>query len=267
MTDTHTHLYMPEYGSDTDLGAAEPVGSGAVRRAVAQGVDRMIFPAVDAATAAAMADLHRHFKDNTYVALGLHPTEVSAAWRDHLELILETGSDLKPVAIGEIGMDLYWDSSHCDLQMQAFEYQCRMAVDRNLPVIIHCREGLDQTLEVLEGLRSSCGVPSGVFHSFGGTSADVERIRNLGDFYFGINGVVTFKNSRLPDTLGDITPERILLETDSPYLSPAPFRGKRNESGRLPLIAARIADVFGMELPRIVAVTDLNADRLFGLNV
>ncbi len=166
------------------------------------------------------------------------------------------------MGVGEIGIDLYCcDRSHRREQMDAFEAQCRMALDRDLPIVIHCRDGLDETLEVLEGLPS---VPQGVFHCFGGTRADVERIRMVGDFYFGINGIVTFKNTCLRETLPAIGLDRILLETDAPYLAPVPFRGKRNESMHIPLIASQIAQTLAVPLEKVAAVTSASAEKLFG---
>ncbi len=196
------------------------------------------------------------------MAMGLHPTEVKEDWRDVLSEIGDIlGDGRKYVAVGEIGVDLYWDKTFVDAQMQVFEKQVNDAVRLGLPVIIHCREGLDQTLEVLRGIRDV----RAVFHSFGGTERDVEAIRKTGDFYFGINGVVTFKNSGLREVLPAIGIDRILLETDSPYLSPVPYRGKRNESARIPLIAGHIASLLDMEVDTVADVTTANAEAMFDI--
>ena len=251
--DTHTHLYLPEFdGENPD----------AVTRAIEAGVDRMIFPNVDLSSVGPLSGLASRYPGNVYMAMGLHPTEVKEYWRDVLSEIGDIlGDGRKYVAVGEIGVDLYWDKTFVDAQMQVFEKQVNDAVRLGLPVIIHCREGLDQTLEVLRGIRDV----RAVFHSFGGTERDVEAIRKTGDFYFGINGVVTFKNSGLREVLPAIGIDRILLETDSPYLSPVPYRGKRNESARIPLIAGHIASLLDMEVDTVADVTTANAEAMFDI--
>ncbi|MDE6038804.1 MAG: TatD family hydrolase, partial [Paramuribaculum sp.] len=213
LIDTHTHLYLPEF--DIDGG-----GEAAVRRALDAGVEHMIFPNVDLTSIEPMRLLHAKFPESTSMAMGLHPTEVGESWRDDLAQVEEELRSHRHdyVAVGEIGIDLYWDKTFAEQQMQVLERQMQWAQEMNLPVIIHCREGLDQTLEVLQGFGSS----RGVMHSFGGTPEDVERIRSVVDYHFGINGIVTFKNSKLRDSLPAITLDRLLLETDSPYLAPVP---------------------------------------------
>lgn len=255
MIDTHTHLYLPEF--ETEGG-----GEAAVRRALAVGVDKMVFPNVDLSTIEPMEALAAEFPENISCAMGLHPTEVGAEYEDALaEIEKKLGDGSRYVAVGEVGIDLYWDTAFREQQMRAFDAQAAMASRVGLSLIIHCREGLDEVLEVLEGHPD---VPA-VFHSFGGDAADVERIRRQGDYYFGINGIVTFKNSRLREVLPVIGADRILLETDSPYLAPVPHRGKRNESSFLPHIAAHIAQHMGQPLDAIADVTSENAKRLFAL--
>lgn len=254
--DTHTHLYLPEF-NDGDL-----TGKDAVTRAVEAGVDRMIFPNVDQETVEPMLSLAAQFPENISVAMGLHPTEVADDWRDvlsQIESYFQPGS--KYVAVGEIGIDLYWEKKYIDQQMQVFERQVSKAIDLGLPVIIHCRDGLSQTLEVLQGFKNI----KGVFHSFGGDCSDVEAIRRVGDFYFGINGIVTFKNSNLRNVLPAIELERILLETDSPYLAPVPNRGKRNESAYIPVIAEHVASSLGVDIGYVADLTTKNAEMLFGV--
>ena len=199
MIDTHTHLYLPDFAADTPAGAQPMQGCcDAVDRAVAAGVEKMILPCVDRSSVDPMRELHRLRPDVTALAMGLHPTEVRDGWPDELAYLMGVLSDGNPYcAVGEIGIDLYWDRTFEDAQMQVFDRQLDVAARAGLPVIIHCREALDQTLEVLS---DHPGVPA-VFHSFGGTVADVDRIRALGDYYFGINGIVTFKNSGLRDVL------------------------------------------------------------------
>lgn len=252
--DTHTHLYLPEFESP----------EAAVERAVDAGVGHMVFPNVDVGTIAPMLALHERFPVNTSVAMGLHPTEVDDAWAADLariESALDSRNDF--VAIGEIGIDLYWDKTYRKQQREVFARQVEWATARDLPVIIHCRDGLDDVLDVL----SSAGrVPRGVFHSFGGNAEDVGRIRRIGDFYFGINGIVTFKNSRLREVLPVIGADRLLLETDAPYLAPVPHRGKRNESAFIVHTAAYVADTLGVSLDEIADITTANACALFNLN-
>ena len=254
--DTHTHLYLEDFGNG---------GADVVRRAIDAGVHHMIFPNVDLSTVTPMKALASKFPNHTSMAMGLHPTEVNESWKQSLEVINEYISDgSEYVAIGEIGMDLYWDKTFRTEQMQAFERQVQTAIDLDLPVIIHCREALDETLEVLSGFQGKR--PRGVFHSFGGTRDDIEKIRDrAGDFYFGINGVVTFKNCAVRDSLATIGMERLLLETDSPYLAPVPHRGKRNESAFITHTAAYIAQHLDIPVERVAEATSRNAVRLFKL--
>ncbi len=253
--DTHTHLYLPEFQDPEQ----------AVKRALDAGVGHLVLPNVDLTTLDAMFDLHKLFPDRTSVAVGLHPTEITDNYLADLALINDAFDQFPDaVAVGEIGMDLYWDKTWREEQMDAFRIQCLWALERKLPIIIHCRDGLDEVLEVLSALPK---VPAGVFHSFGGSVEDVDRIRKVGDFYFGINGIVTFKNSRLRDTLPHIGLERILLETDSPYLAPVPHRGKRNESAFIVHTAAYIASIMGVGIEDLERVTTENAINLFGLNI
>ncbi|MBD5320384.1 MAG: TatD family hydrolase [Bacteroides sp.] len=256
LIDTHTHLYLPEF--DIDGG-----GEAAVRRALDAGVEHMIFPNVDLTSIEPMRLLHAKFPESTSMAMGLHPTEVGESWRDDLAQVEEELRSHRHdyVAVGEIGIDLYWDKTFAEQQMQVLERQMQWAQEMNLPVIIHCREGLDQTLEVLQGFGSS----RGVMHSFGGTPEDVERIRSVVDYHFGINGIVTFKNSKLRDTLPAITLDRLLLETDSPYLAPVPHRGKRNESAYIVATASVVAQALGVAPQDVAAATSANARGLFGI--
>ena len=251
--DTHTHLYLEEF---------QPAPHDVVKRAILAGVEYMIFPNVDLTTIEGMKHLHYQFPQNTYMAMGLHPTEIKESWQIDLEEVkyeFDNNKD-KYIAIGEVGIDLYWDKTFRNEQMDALEQQFLWAINADLPVIIHCREGLDEILEVLDGLTIK---PKGVFHSFGGTINDIERIRQRGDFYFGINGIVTFKNSKLRETLPSIGINRILLETDSPYLAPVPHRGKCNESAFIIHTAAHIAQHLSIPLNEIASTTSANAKLLF----
>ena len=254
--DTHTHLNDSVY---------ENGGEEIVRKALAAGVVMMILPGTSLSELTSMKALAARFPDNVRMFAGLHPTELTDNPHAALEIIrqeLDTPG-LPYVGVGEIGIDLHEDKAHRDIQMECFDIQCRMALERNLPINIHCRDGLDETLEVLQGLPD---MPRGAFHCFGGTAADVERIRKTGDFYFGINGIVTFKNSGLRETLPLIGLDRIILETDSPYLAPVPYRGKLNDSSYIPLIAATIASTLGIGIERVAEATTDSAKLLYGGN-
>ena len=253
--DTHTHLYLDEFA---------PTPQDAVQRAIDAGVTKMIFPNVDLSTINPMKELSSSFTLNTYMTMGLHPTEIKETWVEDLAKTKEEFDKHidKYIAIGEVGIDLYWDKTFRSEQMQALEQQFQWAIDANIPVIIHCREGLNEILEVLDSMTEK---PIGVFHSFGGTVDDVEQIRKRGDFYFGINGIVTFKNSKLREILPHIGIDRILLETDAPYLAPVPHRGKRNESAYLIHTAAYIAQHLSLTTEQVAQKTSYNAHQLFGI--
>lgn len=255
MTDTHTHLYLEDF---------EDGGHSAVEAAFAAGVDRLIFPNVDLSTARPLISLHESYPASTFIAAGLHPTEVDSNWRKHLSDVWEMFRDKKLTAIGEIGMDLYWDKTYRQEQMDCFASQLAIAADLRLPVIIHCREALDETLEVVATRKpENCAL---IFHSFTGNKSDAERIMQIENSYFGINGVVTFKNATaLREAVEAIPVERLLLETDSPYLAPVPKRGKRNESSFLPFTASAVAAIKRMSPEEIEHITDANADKAFGL--
>lgn len=276
MIDSHTHLYCSEFlteerprhpkkGVILPPPAATPCGGeDAVRRAIDVGVTEMIFPANAIDEIEPMKALAAKFPGQVHMAMGVHPTELTDNPDAAVDTITQELDDNPGsyCAVGEIGIDLYWDSSTRSAQMKAFDSQCRLALRHNLPIIIHCRNGLDETLEVLGSLPE---VPRGVFHSFGGTADDVESIRRTGDFYFGINGILTFKNSDLRQVLPVIGIDRILLETDSPYLAPVPYRGRRNESAYLPAVAAAVADTFGISLADVDRITTANTRTLFRL--
>jgi len=253
--DTHTHLYLEEFDGDE---------TSAVDRAIQAGVSRMMLPNVDLGTVDRLVRLHGRYPDNTIMAMGLHPTEIGENMTEDLskikDLLYSSPDDYK--AVGEVGIDLYWDKTFREGQIAAFREQAEWALELDKPLIIHCREGLDDTLDVLSGFSHK---PKAVFHSFGGSIEDVERIRAVGDFYFGINGIVTFKNSKLKDTLKAIPTDRLVLETDSPYLAPVPYRGKRNESAYIVKTAEAVAGFLGMDVEELAAITVRNAEKLFDL--
>lgn len=255
MIDTHTHLYTAEFSEDSD---------SAINRAIAAGVDLMIFPNIDVDSMAPMLSLHRRNPIRTRVAIGLHPTEVRTTWRSDLEKIMQASEDISPVAIGEVGIDLYWDKTLRSEQRDAFAAQIEIAKERQLPIIIHCREALDDILDVIRGIEAP--LPKMVFHSFTGSAADVAKIRSVVDPMFGINGVVTFKNARdLQEAIPAIGLERIMLETDSPYLAPVPKRGTRNESAYLPYVLGKVAELLHLDPKAVEEATDRNASSFFNI--
>lgn len=256
LIDTHTHLSDDAYPDG---------GEEAVRKALSAGVSMMILPGTRLGDLQGMKELAAKFPENIRMFAGLHPTELT----DNPDEALATVRRelLTPghcyVGVGEIGIDLYEEGADLDKQQRAFEQQCLMALEFDLPINIHCRDGLDQTLEVLKGLPR---VPEGAFHCFGGSAEDVEKIRAVADFHFGINGIVTFKNSGLRETLPAIGLDRIVLETDAPYLAPAPYRGRLNDSSYLPLIVTSIADTLGVSVEEAARTTTATARRLYNLN-
>ncbi len=254
MTDTHTHLYMAEFEGEREA---------AVRRAIDAGVMMMIFPAVSPASDAEMIALAGKFPRNTRFCAGIHPTELGDSWRSDLNSVEKLLCDPRVVAIGETGIDLHWDNSNIEIQKEAFARQLAWAVQYNLPLIIHCRDGVEETLEVIGNHNGE--LPVMIFHSFTSGIEDVRRIREVCDPYFGINGVVTFKNAEaLREAIPEIGIDRIVLETDSPYLSPVPYRGTRNESCHIPLICNKVAETLEISMEETERITDRNAAQIFG---
>lgn len=252
MVDTHTHLYFPEFNEDI---------SQIMNLAGKEGVKHFILPNVDEASLPVMKDFHDRFPDITSMAIGLHPTEVNDDWERVLRSFEEEFAKEKYVAIGEVGIDLYWDKSMINAQKEVFEHQLRFAQETGVPVIIHSRDALEETLEVIEKVMPT--VPL-IFHSFTGNPGNVERIRQVCDPYFGINGVVTYKNApELREALNTIGLNKILLETDSPYLSPVPKRGKRNDSSNLKFIRDKISEVIGILPEEVENTTDNNVSSIF----
>lgn len=254
MIDTHTHIYFEDFdGENPDV----------VTRGLQAGVSHFILPNVDDSSLPLMKNLHKNYPEITSMAIGLHPTEVNPEWR---EIIYRMEEDLAIntfVAIGEVGIDLYWDKSLYELQHQAFELQLEIAKSANLPVIIHSRNAIKETLKAISNVSPS--VPL-IFHSFTGNLSDVRMIREVCNPYFGINGVITYKNAaELREALKEISLDRILLETDSPYLTPVPHRGKRNESSLLHFIRDKVADSLEVSSQQVESITDSNARKVFNL--
>lgn len=258
LIDTHTHLYVTD---------AFPDGGGsAVERALEAGVGMMIFPAISLREAEAQISLHHRYPDCTRVAHGLHPTELNPSdWRCETDDIFARFADEGSVAVGEIGVDLYWDSTHASEQMDAFGYQLDLAARAGLPVIVHSRNALEETLQVARIMGADC--PRLLFHSFTyGAEEAAKVIDALPDAMFGFNGVITFRNAdEVRAGAACVGIDRIVSETDSPYLSPVPFRGKTNESSRLPLIVEGIARATGTELQLAEEKLAANASSFFRL--
>jgi TatD DNase family protein len=252
LTDTHSHIYLPEFGEDR---------AEVVNRAKAAGVSHIVLPNVDKETLEPMWALEATNPGYFSATIGLHPTSVDAEYAHELQWVKSELERRPYCAIGEVGIDLYWDKTFRLEQINAFERQLQWALDYDLPVIIHQRDAFEETFACVE--KFNCAQLRGIFHSFGGTSEEAHRILSLGDFYLGINGVVTFKNSKLSNVLEQIPPENLVLETDAPYLTPAPYRGKRNESAYVLLVAQKLAEIYQRPVNEIVEISGKNAAILF----
>lgn len=255
MIDTHTHLYSTEFDSDrTEM----------IERAISKGVSHFYLPAIDSETHEKMLNLESEFPENITAMMGLHPCSVKPeSWEKELEIVKTYLDKRDFVAIGEIGIDLYWDQSTLDIQVKAFEFQIDWAIEKDIPIVIHTRNSFDEVFEVLE--RKKHPKLRGIFHCFSGDLAQAKHAISL-QFLLGIGGVVTFKNGKIDQFLKEIPLENIVLETDSPYLAPVPFRGKRNESSYVNLVAEKLVDIYGVDFSEIDRITTENARRVFGLN-
>ena len=252
MIDTHTHLYSEEFSSDRDE---------MIQRAVTTGVTKFYLPAIDSSTHANMLALEDQYPDKVIAMMGLHPCSVKAeTWKKELALVEDYLSKKNFAAIGEIGIDLYWDKTTLDIQIKAFERQIDWAVERDLPIVIHTRESFDEVFAVLE--RKQHPKLRGIFHCFSGNLDQAKRAIDL-NFILGIGGVVTFKNGKIDQFLHEIPLDKIVLETDSPYLAPVPHRGKRNESAYIGLVAGKLVDIYGKSFAEIDKITTENAERIF----
>ena len=252
MIDTHSHIYSEDFDADR---------SEVIRRAQEAGVTKIIMPNVDSESLPGMLETERMFPDVCLAAIGLHPTSVKENYLDELALVKSELERRKYMAIGEIGIDLYWDKTFYTEQVFALQTQVQWALDSNLPVIIHVRDSHKETIEALQPFKNK-GL-RGVFHCFTGNSKEAEEIAELGDFMLGIGGVVTFKNSGLAGNLKDIPLTKLVLETDTPYLAPVPFRGKRNEPSYTALVRDKLAEVYQVSAEEIDEITTRNAEKLF----
>lgn len=252
LIDTHAHLFADVFQNDLEE---------VVSRARAAGVERVLLPNIDETTIDDLQAAVRRYPDFFLPMMGLHPTSVTSEWEKQLLSIYQEIKRHPYIAVGEIGMDLYWDRSLQDAQMNAFEEQLRWSIEMDLPVAVHFRNA---TAEVVTSIkRVGEKALRGVFHSFGGSKEELEALLQLKNFHVGINGVVTYRNGGLAETLIHCPKESIVLETDSPWLTPAPRRGKRNEPANLSYILKKLAEIWGETEEEVAAQTSRNATRLF----
>ncbi|RZL38380.1 MAG: TatD family deoxyribonuclease [Pedobacter sp.] len=253
LTDTHTHLY---YETDTEK------QNLLVERCFAFDVKRLFLPNVDVKSIAMIDQLVAKYPENCFAMAGLHPCDVKEDYEQQLAVIYNSIADRKIYAIGEIGIDLYWDKSTLGIQQDAFKKQIAWAKELSLPIVIHCREAFDEVFEVLDSEKDER--LRGIFHCFTGDIVQAKRAIDL-NFYLGIGGVVTYKKAGLDLVLADIPLNNIVLETDSPYLAPVPYRGKPNESSYLIHIAQKVADIYSLSLEEVAEVTTENSKKVFGV--
>ncbi|RZK58746.1 MAG: TatD family deoxyribonuclease [Pedobacter sp.] len=253
LTDTHTHLYY-----ETDLEKQELL----MDRCFAFDVKRLFLPNVDVKSIEMIDNLVAKYPENCFAMAGLHPCDVKDDYLTQLPLIYDSIANRKIYAIGEIGIDLYWDKTTLAIQQDAFKQQINWAKELGLPIVIHCREAFDETFEVLDEMKDE--KLRGIFHCFTGNLEQAKRAIDLG-FYLGIGGVVTYKKAGLDVVLENVSLKDIVLETDSPYLAPVPFRGKPNESSYLIHIAQKVADIYKVSLDEVAEVTTENSRRIFGV--
>ena len=253
LIDTHTHLFLPEFDSDRDE---------MVNRALSAGVVNLLMPNVDIHTVDAMLSAADRYKDICFPMIGLHPTSVKEDYISQLDRLENIASGYKFIAVGEIGIDLYWDKIHLSEQLIAFRRQVAFAILSDLPVVIHSRNSIREVFSVIDEFKGE--KLKGVFHAFSGDLKDAEKATGMG-FKLGIGGPLTFSNSGLDKIIKAIGPEHVILETDSPYLAPVPFRGKRNESSYICIINKKLAEILGMSEEKAAAVTFENSCRLFNI--
>ena len=253
LTDTHTHLYSSQFQDDRNE---------MIQRAIDAGVSRFFIPAIDATYTQKMYDLETQFPENIFLMIGLHPTYVKENYLEELAHVEAQLAKRKFYAVGEIGMDLFWDKTFLKEQQYAFQHQIQLAKKNKLGINIHCRDAFDETFEVLETEKADDLF--GIFHCFTGDLTQAERAISLG-LKLGIGGVATFKNGKIDQFLNEIDLKHIVLETDSPYLAPAPHRGKRNESSYTLLVAYKLAEIYKLPVEEIARITTENSKAIFGI--
>ena len=257
LVDTHSHLYSSQFDKDR---------TAVIKNAINSGVKKILLPNISSSYTQKMLKLCEKFPSTCFPMMGLHPCDVKKESMEqelqHVKKELEKGIY---IGVGEIGIDLHWDKSTLEIQKEAFIYQIKLAKKYKLPIVIHVRNSFNETIKIVEDMNDSS--LKGVFHCFTGSEKDAQRIISLKDFYLGIGGVLTFKNSNLKDVIKSIDTQHILLETDAPYLTPAPNRGKRNESKYIVDIAKELAQVYNLDVDEIAQITTYNANSLFNLKI
>lgn len=254
LIDTHSHLYLENFDDDRDE---------VMTRALKEGVEQILLPNIDRKSILQMESLHNEYPQHTKMMMGLHPCDVKADWQNELDFITDSYAVGKHIAIGEIGIDLYWDKTFFEQQVIAFETQIALAIENSIPFVIHARDSFPEIFTSLK--RFDAKKLIGVFHSFTGGIEELSLIKELGNFKLGINGIVTFKNSGLDKAIANASIDDLVLETDAPFLSPVPYRGKRNESSYLSLINTKIASIFELSEVESAERTSKNAKELFNL--
>jgi TatD DNase family protein len=253
LTDTHAHLYSSQFDSD---------GDAMMDRAFLANVKRFFIPAIDSTYFHSMLEFEKKYPDQAFLMMGLHPTHVKENVAEELAFVKEWIDKRRFCAIGEIGIDLYWDKTFLKEQQDAFKTQIRWAKERKLPIAIHCRESFDEIFEVLESEKGDD--LRGIFHCFTGDIKQAQKAISY-NMKLGIGGVVTFKNGKIDRFLNEIPLKHIVLETDAPYLAPTPFRGKRNEPSYLILVAQKLADIYNCPVETIAEITTKNSEDVFGI--
>lgn len=253
-TDTHAHLYAKEFEGDRDE---------MIQRSIDAGVKKMYLPNIDHTSIEGMLDLEKRFEGHCFPMMGLHPCYVKENYKEELKTVKEWLDKRPFCAIGEIGIDLYWDKTFIEEQKEAFRLQINWAKELKKPIVIHARNSMDEIMEIVE--EENDENLRGIFHCFSGDANHAKRVLELGGFYLGIGGAVTFKNSGklLRSILEEVGMEHLVLETDAPYLTPAPFRGKRNESSYIPIIATRLAELKGLTIGEVATITTNNSEKVF----
>lgn len=255
LIDTHSHLFLEEFAEDLEA---------VIERAQIAGVSHIFMPNIDSTTIESLLGVCSRYDNYCFPMIGLHPTSVNENYHSELDVVLkELKSDKKYVAIGEVGMDLYWDKTYEKEQVAVLSKQLEWALGFNLPVVIHSRDAFDSICEVLRKFSGSS--LRGIFHSFTGTAAEAMYLMEHFDFLLGINGIVTFKKSTIPDVLKVIPLEKIVLETDSPYLAPVPCRGRRNESANVKYVLLKVAEIYGKTPEEVAKITSESALKVFGM--
>ena len=251
-TDTHTHLFSDAFDQDRNE---------VIQRAMDAGVHKFYLPNIDAGTIDAMHDLEQAFPKNCFAMMGLHPSSVGEDYKEQLAIIESWLEKRDYAGIGETGIDLYWDKTHIEAQKESFEQHVKWAKEKNRPLIIHCREAFDEIFEILDRMNDDSLF--GIFHCFTGNSEQAQHIIDYEGFKLGIGGVATFKNGGLDKTLEGVSLQHLVLETDSPYLAPTPFRGKRNESAYLINVAEKLCSIYNVSLAEVSKITEHNTKEIF----